>query len=94
MQKNVQFYIQFNPNQLFNNPTMFYRSSDCLILCQSKICVKCKKFEHKKVNTSQKLQVRKEKKSIIPAKPNVPISQTSSERIILTLQSYKIRNLN
>ena len=83
---------KFSPNQLFNNPTIFYHSSDALISCQSEICDKCKKFEHKKINNSHKIQVQKEKKTIIPVKPNTPISQTSSERIKLTLQSYRIEN--
>ena len=45
---------KFNPNQIFNNPTMFYLSSDCLISCQAENCIKCKKksSKRKKVNYS------------------------------------------
>lgn len=82
---------KFSPNQLFNNPTMFYRSSDCLILCQSEICGNCKKFEHEKWTIHEKFKFKKKKKGIIPAKPNAPISQTS-KRIKLTLQSYRIED--
>ena len=51
---------KFSPNQLFNNPTIFYRSSDCLISRQSQICDKCKKFEHKStIHTKFKFKKKK-----------------------------------
>ena len=51
---------------------------------------KCNRSEQRKVNNSKKMLVRKEKKANIPVKPNFLISQTSSERIILTLHLYRI----
>ena len=53
---------------------------------------KCNRFEQKKVNNSREILVRKENNANIPVKPNFLISQTSSERIILTLHSYHIEN--
>ena len=82
----------FNPNQLVKNPTIFYCLNNCFLLCQSEMSGKCNRFEQRKVNNSKKILVRKEKKENIPVKPNFLISQTSSERIILTLHWYRIKN--
>ena len=40
----------------------------------------------------QKKDFFKKGNSITPAKTNVPISQTSSERLKLTIQTYQMRN--
>ena len=40
----------------------------------------------------QKKDFLKKGNSITPAKTNVPISQTSSERLKLTIQTYQMRN--
>ena len=40
----------------------------------------------------QKKDFLKKGNSIAPAKTNVPISQTSSERLKLTIQTYQMRN--
>ena len=47
---------------------------------------KTKCFIHQK-----ELSERKEN-NITPAKTNIPISQTSSERLKLTIQTYRMRN--
>ena len=36
--------------------------------------------------------MKRKRNSITPAKRNTPISQTSSERLRLTIQSYQMRN--
>ena len=40
----------------------------------------------------QKKLLKRKGNSITPAKTNAPISQTSSERLKLTIQTYQIRN--
>ena len=50
-----------------------------------------KKFKRNAVSTKKKAFKRKGN-SITPAKTNVPISQTSSERLKLTIQTYQMRN--
>ena len=41
---------------------------------------------------SQKKLLKRKGNSITPAKTNTPISQTSSERLKLTIQTYQMRN--
>ena len=41
---------------------------------------------------SQKKLLERKGNSITPAKTNAPISQTSSERLKLTIQTYQMRN--
>ena len=40
----------------------------------------------------QKRALKRKGNSIIPAKTNTPISQNSSERLKLTIQTYQMRN--
>ena len=40
----------------------------------------------------QKKLLKRKGNSITPAKTNAPISQTSSERLKLTIQTYQMRN--
>ena len=40
----------------------------------------------------QKKLLKRKENSITPAKTNAPISQTSSERLKLTIQTYQMRN--
>ena len=40
----------------------------------------------------QKKLLKRKGNSITPAKTNTPISQTSSERLKLTIQTYQMRN--
>ena len=40
----------------------------------------------------QKKPLKRKGNSITPAKTNTPISQTSSERLKLTIQTYQMRN--
>ena len=41
---------------------------------------------------SQKKLLKRKGNSITPTKTNTPISQTSSERLKLTIQTYQMRN--
>ena len=54
-------------------------------------CQNSKKSERNAISTTKKLLKRKGN-SITPAKTNAPISQTSSERLKLTIQTYQMRN--
>ena len=54
-------------------------------------CQNFKKFKRNAISTTKKLLKRKGN-SITPAKTNAPISQTSSERLKLTIQTYQMRN--
>ena len=50
-----------------------------------------KKLKEMLYPPKKKLSKRKEN-NITPAKTNIPISQTSSERLKLTIQTYRMRN--
>ena len=52
-------------------------------------CKNSIKFERNALSTIKKLLKRKEK-NITPAKTNVPISQTSSEHLKVTIQTYRM----
>ena len=49
------------------------------------------KFERNVLPTTKKLSKRQEN-NIAPAKTNTPISQTSSERLKVTIQTYRMEN--
>ena len=68
--------------------TEYFRPHNCLVLCESTKCSVCSNKEQQ----HEKLQQKKSEKSLIPAKPNAPISMTSPERIKLTLQNHRIKN--
>ena len=51
-----------------------------------------KKLERNAIFTTKKKLVKRKGNSITPAKTNAPISQTSSERLKLTIQTYQMRN--
>ena len=71
----------------------FYRSISCVLLIDksNESCRNCIKFERNALSTTKKLLKRKEK-NITPAKTNAPISQTSSERLKVTIQTYRMEN--
>ena len=50
------------------------------------------KFERNAISTTKKKFLKRKGNSITPAKANAPISQTSSERRKLTIQTYHMRN--
>ena len=53
----------------------------------------CQKFQGNAISTTKKKKLLKRKRnSITSAKTNAPISQTSSERLKLTIQTYQMRN--
>ena len=66
----------------------FNRPKDCLMLCENEICTFChtKSKQHSYYEKRRKLTLQE------PAKPNVPASQTSSKRLLLTMQNYRIQN--
>ena len=68
--------------------TTFYRVNNCLILSKSSTCENCLKFQKNR----EKSLIRKEKIINTPAKIKAPISQTSSQRLKLTIQSIRIEN--
>ena len=50
-----------------------------------------KKFARNAISTTKE-SFKKKGNSVTPAKTNAPISQTSSERLKLTIQTYQMRN--
>lgn len=68
--------------------TTFYRVNSCLILSKSSICENCSKFQKNR----EKMFNRKEKVLNTPAKLQAPLTQTSSQRLKLTIQSIRIEN--
>ena len=54
-------------------------------------CQNSKNIERNALSTPKKLSKRKEDNTT-SAKTNAPISQTSSERLKLTIQTYRMRN--
>ena len=71
----------------------FYRSISCVLLIEkpNESCRNCIKFERNVLPTTKKLLKRKEK-NVIPAKTNASTSQTSSERLKVTIQTYRMEN--
>ena len=55
-------------------------------------CQISKKFERNATSTTKKKLLKRKGISIAPAKTNAPISQTSSEGLKLTIQTYQMRN--
>ena len=64
----------------------FHRLISCMLLIDipNESCRNCIKFERNALSATKKLLKRKEK-NIAPAKTNAPISQTSSERLKVTI---------
>ena len=54
-------------------------------------CQISKKFERNATSTTKKKLLKRKGISIAPAKTNAPISQTSSEGLKLTIQTYQMR---
>ena len=73
----------------------FYRPSNCLLLFKNTDdtqCNICSSTEHKLQKQDEKATKRKEIAEATPAKLNAPISTTSSKRLKLTMQSYRLEN--
>ena len=66
----------------------FLRSVSCLLLSRNSICENCSKFEKKEMQLVKK----KAYNLSLPAKPNAPIKSTSTDRIKLAMQSFRIEN--
>ena len=75
------------------NQVAFYRSISCVLLIDTpnESCRNYIKFERNVLPTTKKLSKRQEN-NIAPAKTNTPISQTSSERLKVTIQTYRMEN--
>ena len=84
----------FNPTTSddHNDSTDYYRSTKCLLLDNDSPCSVCSKEIKSRSSQEIKSNKRKSQMSQIPAKPNAPISSTSTERIKLTLQHYRLEN--
>ena len=54
--------------------------------------MKAAKTQKTKCFIHQKELSKRKENNITPAKTNIPISQTSSERLKLTIQTYRMRN--
>ena len=85
---------KFNPNDIenFTTPTKYYRSSSCFFISNTQLCTNCNNFQNSRRSQIQKSNKKQEAMNLIPAKPKAPISKTSSTRIKLTLQQYRIEN--
>ena len=72
----------------------FDHSISCVLLIDkpNECCQNSKKFEGNAIPTTKKKLLKRKGNSITPAKTNAPISQTSSERLKLTIQTYQMRN--
>ena len=55
-------------------------------------CQNSKKLEINAISTSKEKRLKRKENSITPVKTNAPISQTSSEYLQLTIQTYQMRN--
>ena len=86
------FYFSQNSFVPFHRVT-FEHSISCVLLIDkpNENCKTPKKLEEMPYPPQKKLLKRKEN-NITPAKTNAPISQTSSERLKLTIQTYQMRN--
>ena len=51
-----------------------------------------KKFERNALSTTKSLIISLKENNIAPAKTNAPVSQTSSECLKLTIQTYRMRS--
>ena len=73
---------------------IFDHSISCVLLIDkpNESCQNSKKFERNAISTTKKKLLKRKGNSITPAKTNAPISQTSSERLTLTIQTYRMRN--
>ena len=63
-----------------------------LIYKPNESCQNSKKFEEKCHIHNKKKLLKRKGNSITLANTNAPISQTSSERLKLTIQTYQMRN--
>ena len=86
------FDFSQNSSVLFNQVTL-YRSASCVVLIDksNESCRNCIKFERNTLSTTKKA-FKKKRKNIAPAKANAPISQTSSECLKVTIQTYGMEN--
>ena len=72
----------------------FDHSISCGLLIDkpNESCQNSKKLERNAISTAKKKLLKRKGNSITPAKTNAPITQTSSERLKLTIQTYQMRN--
>ena len=72
--------------------TKFYRCPACLVLSATYFCTNFIKYENQKSSQLKKVIKKKEANNLIPAKPKAPLSKTSTQRIKLTFQNYRLEN--
>ena len=80
-------------NTSLNKPNIYFRPESCHILVKNE--QKCKifqKFGNSSISKANKIFKRQPIILSTPAKLNAPISKTSSERLKLTIQSFRIEN--
>ena len=85
-------FIPFQENKLPLCESIFYRSNECSILTKTSVCIGCSQKQEKLLQRNNKSIKRKANSLTIPLKPKAPISLTSTERIKVTIQSYRIEN--
>ena len=57
-------------------------------------CQNSEKFETNAISTTKRKLLKRKENSITSAKTNAPISQTSSECLKLTIQTYQMKTKN
>ena len=80
-------------NTSLNMPNIYFRTDLCHILVKNE--QKCKisqKFDISSISKANKVSMRQSIMLSISAKLNAPISKTSSERLKLTIQNFRIEN--
>ena len=87
------FDLSQNSSAPFHRVT-FDHSVSCVLLIDKpkESCQNSKKLEKNAISTTKKKLLKRKEKSITSAKTNTPISQTSSERLKLIIQTYQMRN--
>ena len=87
------FDFSQNSSVLFHRVT-FDHSISCAVLIDkpNESCQNSKIFEKNATSTTKKKLLKRKGNSITPGKTNAPISQTCSEDLKLTTQTYQIRN--
>ena len=80
-------------NTSLNKPNIYFRPDFCHILVKNEQkCKICQKFDNSSISKANKISKRQSIMLSTPAKLNAPISKTSSERLKLTIQSFRIEN--
>ena len=80
-------------NTSLNKRNVYFRPDLCHIIFKNKQkCIICEKFDNSCISKGNEISKRQSIMLSTPAKLNAPISKTSSERLKLTIQSFRIEN--